>query len=125
MGAFGGETTKPHKLMSNRWWIHGMERARPRHMPKSQTATITVAPNGSKQVTGNAKELKETQHYTDEFGQAFAERYMSYRSKYAEVLKDDDFDLLSPRPVSYHAWEDLDMNGALEQIHNELCRAQR
>ena len=42
MGAFQGDSEKPHVLLSNRYWIHALTRDRPTHMARSKNTKQNV-----------------------------------------------------------------------------------
>ena len=125
MGAFGADTIKPHKLISNRWWAFGLSRDKPslrsfESRRRTYTSVITEdsAGNRKRAITGT-KELKGTEEYTDEFGVAFADLFADYQVHIADeipVYNVDDFDKC---PISFTVWRDLELSTCLRNIRSE------
>ena len=127
MGAFEGLSVKEHQLMSSKWWIHGMSRPKPVVDAPAQTTSVVVriATDGTKMktTTGNKGALKESQHYTDNFGDAFLNLYQAYCLKYEQELEDDDFDSFDMMDISDAAWQDLNLGGMLSFMASALPAA--
>ena len=80
MGAFGKPCPKSTFLYANGTWIQELSKPLPPNFVKtSKTADTTIKKDGTKAVTGRAKELKESQGYTDSFGTAVFEAYTQGR----------------------------------------------
>ena len=76
MGAFGKPCPKSTLLYGNSSWILPLSKSLPQNFVKtSKMADTTYKADGTKQVTGRAKELKESQGYTDAFGSAAVDAY--------------------------------------------------
>ena len=67
MGAFFGETEKPHKLISNLWWVYGLARDKPsqekfratKKTTYTQVVTVDAAGVTHRAITGGP-DLKKT-----------------------------------------------------------------
>ncbi len=79
-GLFFGETEKPHKLISNLWWVYGLARDKPsrekfrdrKKTTYTQVVTVDAAGVTHRAITGRP-DLKKNEEYTDAFGESFAE----------------------------------------------------
>ena len=82
MGGFGAATPKPTTLRGNRWWITNLQRKSPNNLPVSGTTSKRTNPvTGRLQITGKKHELKATQEYPVEYGQAVCAEWEARRGK--------------------------------------------
>ena len=70
----------------------------------------TVTKSGAKQFTRRSKELKKSQAYTEEFGQAVRDAFMSTRAEVDEIDFDSDSDI------------EITSNTSSDVKGEELCR---
>ena len=76
MGAYSALTAKPTDLCGNGSWLCCLQQEMPRHLKSG--GLVSVEQKGSKvSVTGNTQKLKQTQTYTQEFGDAVCESWSS------------------------------------------------
>ena len=80
MGAFGKPCPKSTLIYGNSPWVLPLSKALPPDFVKTvNMADTSFKADGTKQVTGRAKELKESQGYTDAFGTAVYDAYRKGR----------------------------------------------
>ena len=111
MAGFGKHCEKPTHIYGSGKWIRKLERPVPHGFQVTmQTTDVTVTKSGAKQFTGRLKELKKLQSYTEEFGQAVRDAFMSTRAEVDEI----DFDWNSDEEITSDTWSDVK--------GEELCR---
>ena len=92
MSEFGGDTVKPTELYGNPW-ANLLYRAQPKKGKTKSTkklVSVNVKEDGTRSVTGNAKELKESQAYPERFGEAVCSVFLKTRPGPLELDFDDD-----------------------------------
>lgn len=118
MGAFHAETRKPSRLYSIGRWTASLSRSTSRRfMKKVSPTTITYTKSGKKQVTGSAQ-LKGTQAYTDQFGEAVFSAWKRDGLRSHEMLLDDD-DAPSDYDIDFDetAWEDAQLDDVIGRLN--------
>ena len=124
MGAFSGETVKPHMLISNLFWTWALNRDKPslRQFKGSLGSVYTceIVPGNrgcTKRAITGGPALKDTQNYTDEFGKAFKDVFRDFSECSAPAAGYDinDFEMC---PVSFAAWRDLHLTSCLQLLSN-------
>ena len=80
-GAFGGATAKILQLFSSaKLLVTMMRRKVPKRLKVKASCKPTLVTRNGKKFTGKPGAMKNSQHYTPAYGQAFAEAYMAQRS---------------------------------------------
>jgi hypothetical protein len=123
MGAFFGETEKPHKLISNLWWVYGLARDKPsrekfrdrKKTTYTQVVTVDAAGVTHRSITGGP-DLKKNEEYTDAFGESFAELFLNYRADAGNCELSYDLDDYEQCPISFSAWQDLNLASCLAKL---------
>ena len=103
MGHFEATTPKPTRLEGNRQWLHHLGRCRPRLVAGNGEGLASRDRHG---ITGNAKQLKKSQHYTWEFGEAVLEGFVCGNRPI--IVSGDDEDLAWRVPSG--VWDAADLS---------------
>lgn len=110
MAGFGKSCAKPTALYASGEWVNGLIRCVPENYRASMaTAAVTVNKSGRKIFTGDAKNLKESQGYTPEFGLCV------YREFKKSQRTAEEFDFFDENPdgnddvvITNDLWEDVE-----------------
>jgi hypothetical protein len=121
MGAFNGETLKPHVLYGNEGWLKALERCHPGKLKKHSSVGVVnkwVDASGRKRCAGGSA-LKGTQTYTREFGEAVAG---AFTARDNPILRgqlhnygQDEMDNVQI-PTFDEAWQDLGLQEILDAL---------
>jgi len=94
MGAFGADSEKPTWLYSNHPWIREIDMLCSRWwhegLGKVSLTTVLVRADGSRATTGEKREMKESQHYPEAFGEAVAAVHHRHSADLRRVKKQKD-----------------------------------
>ena len=118
-GPFGADTLKPTMLVCSDLCISAMKRQHPGHAAfgPSTSCTKGTSANGRKTYTGNKDELKATQTYSKQFGEAVADMFMNrldhQQSAQNYITSRADLSDINP-------WEDADFDEALDWLKSQL-----
>ena len=121
MGAYNGETVKPHVLYGNEGWLKMLERRRPpaSKFKNENVVTKWVNASGKPRCAGGSG-LKGTQTYTREFGQAVASAFIDERDNpslqgHLNTYAEDELDKFHT-PCFEEAWQDLDLKEIMDAL---------
>ena len=120
MGAFNGETVKPHTIYSNECWIKALERKHPGKKGGSANVVKKWVDASGRAKCAGGSDLKATQTYTPEFGEAAAQGFVQCRQDPVfkgelYVQGEDELDWI-PTPSFAEAWEDLDLPEIMDAL---------
>ena len=103
MGQFEAETSKPTCLYANRKWLYALARSRPAAGAWKRIVKVEVV--GSKKTVTGCAGLKETQSYTDCFGDAVLQSYLAHgMDTHAPIVVPE-----AGVEVNNQVWEDADL----------------
>ena len=118
-GPFGADTLKPTLLLSSDLYIQAMVKPHLGHaaFAPSTTCHKGINASGRNTFTGNKNELKATQTYTKQFGEAVARMFVD-RLEHQRTMPNY---IANDEPVS-DPWEDADLHGALAWLKADMYR---
>ena len=113
MGAFDGDTLKPSKLTGNRQLVKALGRSQPKrgNFDSSQVSVVKVHQLTGQKIVAGGPGLKQTQAYTDEFGQAVLDAYIQLGS--GERVADTEPGTEAPYPFPEDVWVLADLPSVL------------
>jgi hypothetical protein len=135
---FGGDTRKPMALFSNAPWISDLELYKPKeHKPPQKRLYVLIeSKTGEFRPAGNS-DLKSSQHYTPEFGQAMAEIFTKHRKSWRRTRSSSGKKcecsagcpsmeaLLTRGDLDNNAWDDAQLHGVFARLQADALKANK